>query len=108
MRFYPFSETKKKLLRNKKLREEYEKLQPEFDLACKLIEKRAQRGLTQAALARKMKTKQSAIARLESGTYNMTLAFLERAAKALDTNVVISFSDKRSNGRTVAASHTAR
>lgn len=102
MRFYPFSETKKKLLRNKKFRKEYEKLQPEFDLACKLIEKRIQRGLTQAELARKMKTKQSAIARLESGSYNMTLAFLDRAAKALDTHVVISLSDKKPSSKTVS------
>ncbi|MDP2630797.1 MAG: helix-turn-helix transcriptional regulator [Candidatus Uhrbacteria bacterium] len=95
MKFYPFSETKKKLLKNKKFREEYEKLEPEFKLACKLIEKRIERGLTQAALAKKMKTKQSAIARLESGSYNMTLAFLDRAAKALDTHVVISFYDNK-------------
>jgi ribosome-binding protein aMBF1 (putative translation factor) len=107
MKFYPFSETKKKLLKNKKFREEYEKLEPEFELACKLIEKRSQRGLTQAALAKKMKTKQSAIARLESGSYNMTLAFLDRAARALNTRVVISFSDKKPTSRT-AATNAAR
>lgn len=103
MRFYPFSETKKKLLKNKKFRAEYKKLEPEFELACKLIEKRIQRGLTQAALAKKMKTKQSAIARLESGSYNMTLAFLDRTARALDTRVVISLSDKKPSTRTAIA-----
>ncbi|MBI2484413.1 helix-turn-helix transcriptional regulator [Candidatus Uhrbacteria bacterium] len=103
MRFYPFSDTKKKLFKNKKFRKEYEKLGPEFELACKLIEKRVQRGLTQEALARRMKTKQSAIARLESGSYNMTLAFLDRAARALDTRIVISFSDKEPASRITAA-----
>ncbi len=104
MRFRSFSTFKKKLLKNKKIREEYEKLEPEFELACKLIEKRAQRGMTQAELAKKMKTKQSAIARLESGSYNMTLAFLDRAARALDTHVVISFSDKKPIVKTVVTS----
>lgn len=106
MKFCPFSETKKKLLKNKKFREEYKKLEPEFELACKLIEERNKRGLTQAALAKKMKTKQSAIARLESGSYNMTLTFLDRVARALDTNVVISFSEKKPKSKTAAANST--
>lgn len=46
----------------------------------------------QAALAKKMKTKQSAIARLESGNYNPTLLFLAKVAKALDARVKIFLS----------------
>ncbi len=55
-----------------------------------IIEKRDQKGLTQAALARKIGTQQSAIARLESGTGNPTLAFLKKIAKALDARIIIS------------------
>lgn len=93
---------KKKLLKDPAVRAEYERLGPEFELIRTLIEKRLQRGYTQADLARKMNTKQSAIARLESGSYNMTLAFLDRAAKALDTHVVISLSDKKPSSKTVS------
>ncbi|MBI4252628.1 helix-turn-helix transcriptional regulator [Candidatus Uhrbacteria bacterium] len=106
MRFRSFAVFKKKLLKDKAFRKEYEKLEPEFELACKLIEKRIQRGLSQEALAKKMNTKQSAIARLESGSYNMTLAFLDKAAKALDTRVAISLVDKP-RART-AAPHSVR
>ncbi len=105
MRLRSFTTFKKKLLKDKTFREEYGKLEPEFNLACALIEKRIERGLTQAALARKMNTKQSAIARLESGTYNMTLAFLEKAARALDTHVVISLSDQRTSQKALRRQH---
>lgn len=98
---------KKKLLKDPAVRAEYERLGPEFELIHALIEKRLQRGYTQADLARKMNTKQSAIARLESGSYNMTLAFLDRAARALDTHVVVSFSDKKPTSKNIT-SNSAR
>ena len=45
----------------------YEAFGPEFELARCLIETRARAGLTQAELAKRMKTTQSVVARLESG-----------------------------------------
>ncbi|MDO8582248.1 MAG: helix-turn-helix transcriptional regulator [bacterium] len=81
-----------KLLKNKEFRDAYDALEPEFALAAAIIERRIKKGLTQAALAKRMKTKQSAIARLESGNYNPTLLFLDKAAKALGARVKISFS----------------
>lgn len=83
---------KKQFLKNKEIRKAYDKLGPEFALVQAIIQKRIKKGLTQAELARKMKTKQSAISRLESGAYNPSLFFLEKAAKALDARVVVSFS----------------
>lgn len=74
---------KTKLLKDKEIKKAYEKLGPEFDFIAMLIKKRLERGLTQTALARKIKTKQSAISRLESGNYNPSLAFLQKVAKAL-------------------------
>lgn len=87
-----YKQVQNHLLKNRVARKAYEALGPEFALVRAIIEKRLERGLTQAALARKMGTKQSAIARLESGTYNPSFWFLERAAKALDARLVISFS----------------
>lgn len=43
--------------------------------------------MSQAALAKKMKTRQPAIARLESGRGKPSLAVVERAAKALNAGV---------------------
>lgn len=79
------------MLKDKEIRKAYDALGPEFELIAMIIEKRIAKGLTQAALARKIGTKQSAIARLESGTYNPSIAFLGKVARALDTHIKISF-----------------
>ena len=87
-----YKHLRSKLLKNKEFRKAYDALEPEFFLVQAIIEKRIKKGLTQAALAQKIGTKQSAIARLESGSYNPTLAFLEKVAKALDAHVMVSIS----------------
>jgi len=85
-----FAKIKKRLLRNKEFREEYERLAPEFELASMLIRKRIEKGLTQGELAKKVGTKQSAISRLESGGYNPSFALLKKVAKALNADLKIS------------------
>ena len=85
-----FIEVKKQLLRDKEFRKEYEKLGSEFDLVRMIIKKRLEKGLTQKELARKIGTKQSAISRLESGSYNPSLSILRKVADALDENIEIS------------------
>lgn len=49
---------------------------------------RVRQGLTQEELAKKVGTKQSAIARLESGNSNVSLGFLQRIASALGTKLL--------------------
>ncbi len=83
---------KRQLLKDRPIKEAYKKLGPEFELIQLIIEKRLEQGLTQAALARKLGTKQSAISRLERGGYNPSLTFLRRLAKALDTELRVSLS----------------
>lgn len=82
---------KKELLKDPKTRIEYEKLQPKFEAIAALIEARIKKGLTQEALARQVKTKQSAIARIESGNANPSIGFLQRLAEALGKKLVIRF-----------------
>lgn len=83
---------KHKLLKDAEVKKAYKKLSPEFELIQLIIEKRLKQGLTQAELAKKLNTKQSAISRLERGDYNPSLAFLNRLAKALNTKLDISLS----------------
>ncbi len=78
------------MLQDPEILREYTKLEPEFELARTLIQKRLDRNMTQAALAKKVGTHQAAIARLESGSYNPTVKQLEKIAKALDATLVIT------------------
>ena len=84
-----FDNYKKQALKNPKLRVEYDKLQPEFELINALINARKMKGITQTQLAQKIGTKQSVISRLEIGRANPTLGFLKKLAHALNSNLEI-------------------
>ncbi len=74
-------------------RKAYEELGPEFELARALIEARTRAGLTQAQLAKRMRTTQSVIARLEGGRVRPSTKTLERIARATGTRLRISFEE---------------
>ncbi|MBI4036918.1 helix-turn-helix transcriptional regulator [Candidatus Daviesbacteria bacterium] len=80
---------KKELLKNKKVAQEYKRLEPRYQLISQLIEARIKKGLTQKQLAQKIGTKQSAIARLESGNANPSVAFLEKISAATGSKLFI-------------------
>jgi len=90
MRKKTYKQLKRELLKDKKIKEAYEKLGPEFAVIAMIIKKRIEKGLSQKELASKIGTKQSAISRLESGTYNPTLSFLQKVVEALDAKLKIA------------------
>ncbi len=92
MKLKSFDSFKKKLLKDPEIKKAYDELKPEFDLAAAIIQKRIDKKMTQAALAKKMGTKQSAVSRLESGSTNPSFSQLRKVAKALDSKLTISFS----------------
>ncbi len=63
-------------------RDSYEALDEEFGLVSALIEARTHARLTQAEIASRMGTTESAISRLESGRVKPSTRTLERYAKA--------------------------
>ena len=83
-----FDQLKANRLKNRKFRKEYQKWSLSFELSQMLIEARIMKGITQEMLARKMRTKQSAIARVESGKTLPSLSFLERMAEAYKTHLL--------------------
>ncbi|MFH1142684.1 MAG: helix-turn-helix transcriptional regulator [Candidatus Uhrbacteria bacterium] len=87
-----FDAVKTQLLKDEKVKKAYDELGPEFEFIKTLIEKRFEHRMTQAALAKKVGTKQSAISRLESGTYNPSIDFLKKVADALETKLTITLS----------------
>ncbi len=86
----PFSDFKKRALKDPEIKAQYDRLGPEFDIIESIIRKRLEKGMSQTQLAQKMGTRQSALSRLESGNYNPSLLFLKRVASALDSRVRIS------------------
>ena len=83
----------------KEYRKEYVALGEEFALAAEVAKARSRAGLSQAELARRMKTTQSTIARLESGRGKPSTRTLDRFAKATGHRVRISFEPVRGIGR---------
>ena len=81
----------KKWSRDADYRAAYNELEPEFELAHVLITARVSAGLTQAQLAKRMKTTQSVVARLEGGRVHPSTRTLGRIAQATGTRLRISF-----------------
>lgn len=85
---------KRVFTRDPQLKVAYDSLQPEFALVEAILKVRMKKKLSQKRLAERMKTKQSAISRLESGRANPSLSFLQRLAKALNARLEIRFLPK--------------
>ena len=80
-----------KWMKDREYRKAHGALAPEFEVARAVIDARAQAGLTQEQLAKRMATTQSVIARLESGRTRPSTQTLERLAAATGTRLKISF-----------------
>ena len=82
-----------KMLRDPEIRMHYEEEKAKSRIAQAVRATRTRAGLTQAELAQKIKTTQSVIARLESGTDKRTpsLDLLARIASACDAELELGF-----------------
>lgn len=81
-------ELKEEALRDPEVRAEYDRLAPEYELIRELIHARQRAGLTQAEVAKRMGTTQSAIARLESGRMP-SMKTLQRFAQATGSQLQV-------------------
>lgn len=93
-KFDTLEEVMAEAMKNPELKKEYDKLQPEYELIGKIIEARIHQKMTQKDIANRMGTKQSALARLESGRANPTLNFVQKLATALGTDITLTFPGK--------------
>lgn len=82
---------KKELLKNPEFRKALKETELEYQVARQLVLARINKKISQATLAKKMKTKQSVISRVESGNHLPSLSFLKRLAHAMGTTISISF-----------------
>lgn len=84
-----WEDLEKQLLADPKTKKEYDKLAPRYAVISTLIAARNKKGLTQKELAQKIGTKQSAIARLESGSVNPSVEFLQKIAQVMGYKLTI-------------------
>jgi len=70
---------------------EYNALEEEFALVAEIIKARANAGLTQEQLAKRMKTSQAVVARLENGRAMPSTRTLKRFAQATGHRLKITF-----------------
>ena len=72
------------LLRDPKVKSEWENSRIEYEIARSLISARLKKGLTQKHLAAKLNTRQSVISRVENAQTISSVSFLKRIAHVLD------------------------
>jgi len=85
-------EIEERLLADPEVRREYDALAPEFEIAAELLRARKRAGLSQAELAARMSTSQSAVARLESGQTLPSTKTLLRFAAATGSKIQLRLS----------------
>ncbi len=91
MKELTWKEYKAELMKDPEFVKAWKEVELEYQIARAIIEARINRGITQKILAEKMKTKQSVISRLESGTTTPSLSLLKRLAAALDVPLTVQF-----------------
>jgi ribosome-binding protein aMBF1 (putative translation factor) len=91
-------DVKARLLKDPEVRRHYDALEEEFALMDAVAKARARSSLSQAELAKRMRTTQSTIARLESGRGRPSTRTLARFAKATGHRLKIRFEPMRKRG----------
>ncbi|HEY1631704.1 MAG TPA: helix-turn-helix transcriptional regulator [Rhizomicrobium sp.] len=82
----------RKQMKDPEFRREFDALEEEFALARELISARARAKLTQREVARRMRTSQSAVARMESGRGLPSTSSLVKYARAVGRKIEIKLS----------------
>ena len=82
-------ELKKRFLEDPKFREEYARVDEEYALVEALVRAWTAAKLTQAEVARRLGTTQSAIARIEGGRVSPSFSTLRRYAEATGTRLTV-------------------
>lgn len=89
--------------------EKFEHAGKAWDVAIQLAELRRKAGLSQTELARRLKTSQQQISRLESPSYEgHSLAMLRRVAETLDAKLSIRFEPTSRKTKAQAGVHESK
>ena len=99
-----------KALENAEVKAEFDQLADEFSLLDQFLKARADQGLTQAQVAERIGTTQSAVARMESGRgkHSPSLATLSRYADALGCKLEVRLVRRSRPGKDSAVRSVSR
>lgn len=86
-----YNEFKKELLADPEVRNEYDALEPEFDIIQAMIDARKQQNMTQKELSARTGITQADISRIENGTRNPSLDMIKRLAKGMGMRLKLEF-----------------
>ena len=92
-----YSEFKQELLKNPKVKAEYDALAPEYDIIQAMIDARKEQNITQKELSQRTGITQADISRIENGSRNPSLNMLKKLAKGLGMRLRVEFvADRKS------------
>ena len=80
-----------KQLKDPVFKKHYDEYGKQLEIAYQILKLRKQKGISQAELARRIGTKQSNIARMETGQQNFTTDTLQKIALAFKRDLKIEF-----------------
>jgi ribosome-binding protein aMBF1 (putative translation factor) len=92
--FYTHQELHRQWMKSPGYRKEYQKLEPEFQIAREIIKARIKRKITQEELAKRAKTGQAVISRLENMTGKPSFSLVQRVVDALGLKMEIRLSPR--------------
>ena len=78
-------------MKNKAFKKAYEEEGQRLEIAYQILQLRKKQKLSQQALARKLQTTQSVVARMEAGQQNFTTDTLQKIASAFRRELKIQF-----------------
>ena len=90
-KLYTFEDHLKESLKDSEFKKVWEESEPEYLLAKELIQKRLEKKMSQRDLAKKLKTSQAVISRIETMNANPSLSLLKRIASVLGADLKVMF-----------------
>lgn len=89
-KYYTHKELHEEWMKDPEYRRGYDKLDTEYQIASQMIGARIKRKMSQSELAKRVKTGQAVISRLEGMNSKPSISLLERVARALDIKFSIT------------------
>lgn len=93
-RVYTLEDHLRDSLKDPAFRREWEASEVEYQLSRQIIAQRLRQKMTQSDLAKRAKTTQAVISRIERMTENVSVKLLKRIASAFDTHLKVRFESR--------------